>query len=367
MGFNEAYYAISARDYQWDTFTPTVCPTFDGADCRAHLKVPPLLSTLIAILPDGEFWTRLPSLLAWVGSIVLAYRLRGEWAALAMTASPWLFLWMGRAQTESLLAFALILTVYGLERDRPWAWLLGIMVGLLTKQTYVLAFPLFLRRDWWVNPKPPFAFFAAFPALAWWRLQAQTHPTVFVEDWLFHIQGRQAAFAEAWPEVLALGLVLGFLPFLALLRPRADWRLTTTAALFALFALLNAPHSHSYYTVPALALAALQVRRPAWGCPWASRGILAGAISLSLLAATAGGELDRPVLTEALQAHPGVYVQSSLWPQADYYGVPYLIEGDGCPAAPNRTILCNRTPPGCQLVEAWRGFMNHLVLSWCPP
>jgi hypothetical protein len=365
MGFNEAYYAISAEDYRRETFTPTVCTSY--GECRPHLKVPPLLSTLIAVLPDGEFWTRLPSLLAWTGSILLAWRLRGEWAALALTATPWLFLWMGRAQTESLLVFTLLLTVYGLDRQKPWAWVLGIAFGLLSKQTYLLAFPLFLYPAT-LRPRNAMLIGAAFgPALAWWLLQAQTHPSVFMEDWLFHAQSRQAGLGEAWAEVAALGLVLGGLPFLALLRPtRADWRLTLTVALFAGFALLNAPHSHSYYTVPALALAALLVKAPQTA-PWLV-GVPASAVALSLILAGFGGELDRPILQPALAGIPeGGYIQSNLWPQAEYYGYAYQIEGDSCPAAPNRTILCSRTPPGCVELERWQGAFDRLILSWCPP
>lgn len=373
MGFNEAYYALSARNLEWATLTPIVCL---GEACRPHLKLPPLTSLLIAALPVGEFWSRLPSLAAWVGCLIIAYRLRGTWAMLLVAFAPWMYLWMGRAQTDPPLVFFILLTVYGLDRGKPWAWVLGLMGGLLTKQTYLLAFPLFLYREWWTWRNLGLAVLALVPSLAWWTVQVKHHPQIFLEDLQFHATGRQGTFAEAWAEVLALGFIFALGPFLAQLRPYPGpiralsgprWvpsRVAASALLFALFALVNAPYSHSYYTLPAIALASLLITppRPLW-----ARFIPPVAVAMSLVLVGLGGELDRPILHEALsELPPGAYVQASLWPQAEYYHADYRVEGDSCPIQPNRTILCAQPSPGCVNLHVYRGYFDRLYLQRCP-
>jgi Gpi18-like mannosyltransferase len=84
------------------------------------------------------FWLRIPAILADLGSIWLVWKLMGErtaqrstaWALLMVTAAPVSIMVSGfHGQTDGLLVFLVLLTVYLAEKRAP-GWAVGAVFGL---------------------------------------------------------------------------------------------------------------------------------------------------------------------------------------------------------------------------------------------
>lgn len=357
-GFNEAFYYLVSQGP-----APFWTPQILGAP---FYHTPPLYPSMVAV---GDMFpphaaSRLPSLIAYAGLSLILYS-RGK---LLWAVTPWLLLWMGRGQTDPLLTFFVVLLAWARQENKPGIGALAWGLGLMSKQTMFLAFPLLLfwpaygRWSAWL-----YSYLASGLVLGWWLLSYYHSSAGVLEAWRFHSEIRTQPF-EAWLEVAFLGLLLGSagLPWWRSSRWRAPE--TLTCFLLILFSLWQSPWGHSYYVLPAIGLAAFMLPPPRQLHLHRNRLLVLLQVAVGVFLLADAGDLGPPVLRRAVDETPqGAWTQAEWWPQALVWGVRTSHEGLGCYATGGRDYLCKQAPPGCDVTRVWRWMSNQIILGHCPP
>jgi hypothetical protein len=259
MGFNEAVYTQIADNYRQSPWVPLRegHPFYDTGPFFTYLA-----AATRDLLGHSEFATRLASLLAYPVILEAAYRIAeahrpatGGRAVALLATTPFLVLWVGRAQTDTWMLAGIMLYLAGLSslpaRGAGAAAAVGLAIGLLAKQPAILclvglvALPAAQRRQALVWSLAGLA-----AAGTWWGLQYLAHRVSLGENATMVL----VAF------LLGAG---GLWAFTAKWRPMSRL-LALELVVYLVFAILEAPIGHEYYALPAVALATTAAASWAW-------------------------------------------------------------------------------------------------------
>jgi len=239
------------------------------SDDDAHHPLYPLrtlpLSLSRSLLGESEAASRLPQALLIAPSVLAAaWAAKGRyggaaapWAAAAFLATPYVWVWYGRAMPDAWLATGLLIAVAAAMNPRNSytreAWAAGVLLAVFSKPLGVLAF-----LTAFLYPKDQRFFplgFAGFLGAAFFLVApAELFTTAGYAGSRF--QGGHAPFGDAYG-ILILVIAVGALPGVLLAGWSRDWRILAPSMALGLYALMDAFPNHGYYALPALALAAV--------------------------------------------------------------------------------------------------------------
>ena len=239
------------------------------SDDAAHHPLYPLrtlpLSLSRSLLGDSEAASRLPQALLIAPSVLAAaWAAKGRygtqaapWAALAFLATPYAWVWYGRAMPDAWLTTGILLAVAAAMNPRsPWtreAWAVGVLLAVFSKPLGVLVF-----LTAFLYPKDqrffPLGFAAFLGASFLFIAGSELGATASYAAGRF--QSGHVPFGGAYG-VLVLVLAVGALPGVLLAGWSRDWRVLAPSMALGLYDLMDAFPNHGYYALPALALAAV--------------------------------------------------------------------------------------------------------------
>jgi len=235
----------------------------------AHHPLYPLrtlpLSLSRSLLGDSEAASRLPQALLLAPSVLAAaWAAKGRygaqaapWGAAAFLATPYAWVWYGRAMPDAWLTTGLLLAVAASMNPRsPYtreAWAAGVLLAVFSKPLGVLVFltAFLYPRDQRFFPLG----FAAFLCASFFLIApSELFTTAGYAAGRF--QSGHAPFGDAY-SILVLVLAVGALPGVLLAGWSRDWRILAPSLALGLYALMDAWPNHGYYALPALTLAAV--------------------------------------------------------------------------------------------------------------